>query len=30
MSFNDDMKDDVTIDLTVTWIAMMTCLLTWQ
>ena len=28
VSFNDDMKDDVAVDLTVTWIAMMTCLLT--
>ena len=29
-SHNGDMKDDVAVDLTVTWIVMMTWLLTWQ
>ena len=30
MSHIDDIEDDVAIDLAMTWIAMMTCQLTWQ
>ena len=30
MSHNGDMKNDVAVDLMMTWIAMMTWLLTWQ
>ena len=30
MSHVDDMEDDVAVDLAMTWIAMMTCQLTWS